>query len=158
MADKGKQFENNFRECWKSTFPNSFIYRLPDQMSGYKTYSKNPCDFMCFVDGKLFLIECKSHSGASLPFEKITQYDLLKSYVDIDGVSCGVVLWLYDKDIGIIYLPVRTIEQMKKDGEKSFGIRHLNSDYYHIVLPGKKKITFWNVDYSPLVDFFEKIS
>ena len=150
--DRGKQFEENFRERWKNTFPDSFIYRLPDQMSGYKTYSKNPCDFLCFVDGKLFLIECKTHSGASIPFDNITQYGLIKSYVGLPDIRCGVVLWLYEKDISVIYLPISTISRMKADGEKSFGIRHLNSDkYFSLVLPGTKKRVFWDVDYSPLL-------
>lgn len=154
--DRGKQFEENFKECWKQTFPDSFIYRLPDQMSGYKTYSKNPCDFIGYVDGKLFLIECKTHSGASIPFENITQYGLIKSYVGIPGIRCGVVLWLYEKDIGVIYLPISTISKMKLDGHKSFGIRHLDDDkYFSLVLPGQKKRVFWDVDYSPLLDLEE---
>ena len=65
------------------------------------------------------------------------------------------MVWLYDKDIGVIYLPIKTIEQMKKDGEKSFGVRHLESDYEYVILPGKKKVTFWNVDYSPLLQLEE---
>ena len=35
MAVNGKAFEEHFKEGWKKSFPDSFILRLPDQMSGY---------------------------------------------------------------------------------------------------------------------------
>lgn len=34
MADKGKAFEARFKKNWQETVPDSFIYRLNDQMSG----------------------------------------------------------------------------------------------------------------------------
>ena len=42
MADYGKKFEQQFKKDWELSFPNSFIYRLPDQQSGYRGGSRNP--------------------------------------------------------------------------------------------------------------------
>lgn len=94
-------------------------------MSGYKVQSRNICDYICFENKTLFLIECKTHSGASIPFDDIPQYDLMKDYVGLPNVRAGIVLWLYEKDIGILYIPISTITKLKEKGEKSIGIRHL---------------------------------
>lgn len=61
-------------------------------MSGYGQTSANPCDFICFVSGKLFLIECKEHKGASIPFTAISQYSRLLQYKNIPGVYPGVII------------------------------------------------------------------
>lgn len=120
-------------------------------MSGYRYTSSNLCDFICFNKNTLFLIELKSHKGASLPFVNITQYEKLKAKVGIPGVRAGVVLWLYEKDVGIIYIPISTITKMKEEGKKSFGIKHLNNiEYPSIILPSKKRRIFYDTDYSPL--------
>ena len=43
----GKKFESVFREDWEKSFPNGFLYRLPDQMSGFAgSCASNPCDFI----------------------------------------------------------------------------------------------------------------
>ena len=130
-VNRGKQFEEQFKKDFLKTFPNGFILRLPDQMSGYKSYSQNPCDFICFIHGKLFLIECKSHKGASLPFDAITQYDKLVSYDNIPGVYIGVVIWLYDKD-KVLYAPISLIKQLKQEGKKSIGIKALD-EYSNLI-------------------------
>ena len=148
--NKGKQFEEQFKKDFLKTFPDGFILRLPDQMSGYKSYSQNPCDFICFTNGKLFLIECKSHKGASFPFVNLTQYSKLKDKVGIKGVRAGVILWLYEKDL-VLYVPINTISQMMIDGKKSVGIRDL--DKYNIIkIPSIKKRVFMDSDYSVLLN------
>lgn len=146
----GKEFEQKFKEDWMKTFPNGLLYRLPDQLSGYKNTSRNLCDFIGFNLNTLYLIECKSHRGASIPIANITQYDKLKDKVGIKGVRAGVVLWLIDKDI-VMYVPMSTITQLKKDEEKSIGIRHLN-DYNIIQIPSTKKRVFMDSDYSILLN------
>jgi hypothetical protein len=87
----GKGFEQQFRENWKQAFPNSFLYRLPDQMSYYYG-SHNPCDFIGFHNGILYLLECKTHKGASIPFEAISQYESLKAYQGKPGIRAGVIV------------------------------------------------------------------
>ena len=144
----GKEFEQKFKEDWLKSFPDGFLYRIPDQMSGYKTVSINICDFIGFNDGILYLIESKSHRGASIPMGNITQYDKLKEKIGIKGVRVGVVLWLVDKD-KVLYIPMSTIKQLKENGEKSIGIRHLE-DYNIIEIPSVKKRVFMDSDYTIL--------
>ena len=63
--NKGKVWEEKFKQDWKKTFPGTFIFRLKDQMTGYKETSGNPCDFLCYPgENKLFMVECKEHKGA----------------------------------------------------------------------------------------------
>jgi recombination protein U len=154
VRDRGKQFEERFRADWLKTFPQSVIIRLPDQMSGYKTTSRNICDFICFNDGILYLIECKSHKGASIPFECIRQYNLMKSFVGIKGVRVGVVLWLYEKDVEY-YIPTSTIETLKKENKKSVGLKAVEEGYNIKVIPTTKKRVFLEADYSVLSELSE---
>lgn len=154
MRDRGKQFEDKFRKDWMNSFPNSVIIRLPDQMSGYKTTSRNVCDFICFNDGILYLIECKSHKGASIPFDCIGQFSLMRNYVGIKGVRVGVLLWLYEKDVEY-YVPISTVEKMKKEGKKSVGIRSYFDEYNIKLIPSKKKKVFLDADYQVLLDLQE---
>ena len=154
MADNlGKKFEQKFRECWLSTFPNSFIYRLQDQMSGYKVISRNPCDFICYANSILFLIECKTIKGKSFPFSNLTQYDRIKEYVGIEGVRCGVIIWYYDCD-KVVYIPISTVTQMLNDNLKSVNIQKI-SNHNIIEIPSKKLRTFMESDYSCLLDLKE---
>ena len=146
----GKEFEQKFKEDWLKSFPDGFLCRLPDQMSGYKTTSKNLCDFIGFNLNTLYLIECKSCRGASIPMGNITQYDKLKEKIGIKGVRVGVVLWLVDKD-KVLYIPMSTIKQLKENGEKSIGIRHL-TEYNIKEIPSVKKRVFMDSDYSILLN------
>ena len=41
-------------------------------MSGYKVISRNPCDWICFTNKTLFLIECKTIKGKLFPFSNLT--------------------------------------------------------------------------------------
>ena len=147
MPNYGKKFEQQFRNDWINSFPNSFLYRLNDQVSMYHG-SSNPCDFIGYVDGKLFLLELKSHGGASIPFSVLTQYDKLVSYLGIPGIRLGVVGWLYDKSI-CFYVPIQVVKVLKERGEKSVGIRHLAKENI-VVIPSKKKRIFLDSDYSIL--------
>ena len=142
----GKEFEQKFKEDFLK-LEDSTIDRLYDTMNGYKSI-KQVSDFVGYVYPNIFYIECKSHRGASIPMGNITQYDKLKEKIGIKGVRAGVVLWLIDKD-KVLYIPMSTIKQLKEDGEKSIGIRHL--DYYNIIeIPSVKKRVFMDSDYKIL--------
>lgn len=154
MRDRGKQFEDKFRKDWEKSFPDSVLIRLPDQMSGYKATSKNICDFIGFNKGILYLLECKSHKGASLPFECLRQLFLMSKYLKVVNVRVGVVLWLYEKDV-VYYIPITTILQMKKDGKKSVGIRAVEEGYNIKIIPSIKKRVFMDSDYSVLSELQE---
>ena len=145
---KGKEFEARFKQQFLASFPNSFILRLPDQVSGYKYTSSNICDFIGYAKGKLYLIECKTHLGASFPLSNLSQYNKLLPYVGIPGVSVGVVLWLIDKD-KIFYVPISTVIQMKIKNKKSISYKDI--DKWRIIeIPSIKKVVFMDSDYSVL--------
>ena len=153
MAVSGKAFEEHFKEGWKKSFPDSFILRLPDQMSGYKG-SNNICDFICFNKGILYLIECKVHKGASIPFDKISQYPKLLEKSNIYGIRAGVLLYLYEK-FRVFYIPATTIKQLKAEGKKSVGIKAFDEGYNIIEIPSTKLRVFMDSDYSVLQNLNE---
>jgi len=151
MESKGKKFETQFHEDWLTSFPNSFIYRLPDQQSHYGGGgSRNPCDFICYTAGKLFLMECKSHAGNTLSFSNLRQLDLLYKYSNVTDVYCGFVVWMYDHD-KVFYIPCTEIIKMKSNGLKSFNVNNYDG-YIVYEIPSIKKRTFLNSDYRKLVE------
>lgn len=154
MAESlGKKFEAVFKADWKACFPGSFIYRLPDQMSGFAGGgSSNPCDFIGFTSGKLFMIECKEHKGASLPFSAIRQFDKLISFMGLTDVYPGVLVWLSEKDM-VFWAPIEELKKMRDAGLKSVGIKALQDKTYNIVqIPSIKKRTFMSSDYNCLLN------
>lgn len=153
MPNYGKQFETKFKQDWMRCFPDSFLLRLNDQVSGYKFTSSNICDFIGYNKGKLYLLECKSHSGASLPFSVVSQYDKLTGYVGLEGIRVGIVAWLYEKDI-CLYIPVKTITHLMETNNKSVGIRHLGKEDI-LEIPSVKKRVFMDSDYSLLINLPE---
>lgn len=152
----GKKFEAFFKENWARVFPNSFIYRLPDQMNGYKQTSQNPCDFLAFPPTRqLFMIECKEHKGASIPISAIPQYERLLSFKNFPNVYPGVLVWLSEKDV-VFWVPITTMEQIVKDGNKSIGIKMLQEKLYNILeIPSVKKRVFLECDYTKLTEWVE---
>ena len=143
--DLGKKFEAHFKKNWIDTVPESFIYRLNDQMSGYMG-SSNISDFICYKKPELFLIECKAHSGNTFPFSAFRQYEDLSHWSNLDGVHPGVILWLYDHDV-IIWVPIKTFMKLKSEDKKSFNIKYLgNPDYESVIIPTKKLRTVLDGD------------
>ena len=145
----GKAFEQKFKKDFLKTVPNSTIDRLYDTMSGYKAISQIS-DYIGYSFPNIFYMECKSHKGASIPFDNITQYSKLLQKVGIPGARAGVILWLIDKDV-VYYIPISTIKQMKKDGKKSVGISAFGT-YNIIEIPSIKKRVFMDSDYSVLLN------
>lgn len=142
-----------FKKNWEKCFPNSFCLRLPDQQSGYFGTSQNICDFICFVNNKLFLIECKSHAGASIPFDCIPQMRHLIKYKDIPGIISGIILFLYEKD-KVLFIPASVLKDLNDLGDKSVGIRNLTDDRI-IDIPSVKKRIMMDSDYSILMNIGE---
>lgn len=146
----GKSFEEKFRRDWIKSFPNGTIDRLYDNMSGYRAVS-NVSDFICYNYPLHYYIECKTHKGASIPFTAISQYDKLIKKSGIKGVRAGVVLFLYEK-YKVLYIPATTIQQLKKDGKKSVGIKSIEEGYNIIEIPSKKLKVYMDSDYSCLAN------
>lgn len=156
-VNQGKPFEDKFKACWKETFPNTFIFRLKDQMTGYKETSGNPCDFICFPGhNKLFMIECKEHKGASIPFTAIPQYERLLDYKNIDNVYAGVILWLSEKDT-VTWMPIKEMEKAYEAGLKSLNPAVLMKNGYKFVnIPSEKLRVFMKSNYSILIRWAEE--
>ena len=150
MVSKGKQFEHKFKQDFLKTTNCSFLYRVPDQLSGYKGTSINICDFIIYNNSLLYLIETKTHTGNTFPFINFTQYEKMRKYVNVIGVRVGVVLWMIDHD-QVLYVPVSTITEMKNKNKKSFNIKDLHNTEYNIkIIPSKKRRVFMDSDYSIL--------
>ena len=143
----GKQWEQKFKESWKKSFPDTFIYRLPDQLSRYRGASTNPCDFICF-NGRLYLLEVKEHKGNTFPFSAFPQYERLLEYKDMRDVIPGVVIWFSEKD-EVVFVHIKECEKMVSDGLKSINVKMLNSDEYKVIrIPSKKKRVFLDCDFT----------
>ena len=58
----------------------------------------------------------------------------------------------------VVYLPIKTVKQMKENGLKSFNIKLLSNNpdnYKIIVIPSVKKRVFLDSNYSVLLDLAE---
>jgi penicillin-binding protein-related factor A (putative recombinase) len=151
-TDLGKKWEAVFEQSWQEAFPEELVFRLRDQMTGYKESSENPCDYLCHANGKLFMVECKTHKGASIPFTAIPQYERLLKYKNKKDVLPGVIIWFSEKD-SIIWVGINEMEKMVLDGEKSIGLRMLEKKLYNIIeVPFEKKRVYLFPDCKFLLD------
>lgn len=139
------------RECLKESFPQGYLYRLPDQMSYYKG-SGNPCDILCYVESHLFLIETKSIHGNTFNLN-FAQKEKLKS-INVEGVHPLLVVWFVDHD-KVIAFPINSVVKMEEDGLKSINIKTYDQ-YEHIDIPSKKKRVFMDSDYREVLEFFKR--
>ena len=149
----GKKFEKVFEQDWVKSFPCSFILRLPDQQSGYYGASSNPCDYICYVNKKLYLLELKSHLGNTFPLDNLRQYEKLAKYAGIQGVISGVIIWFRDRD-KVVFCPISSVIKMKMDDKKSINIKYLETKEYDLIeIPSSKKRVFMESNYTLLGDY-----
>ena len=159
--DIGKKWEAKFKSTYEKQFPGTFIYRLPDQQSGFAGGGgSNPCDFFCYPGDCILMVECKAHKGASIPFTAIPQYERQLDYKGLYKTHPGVIVWFYEKDT-VIWVSIDEMVKMKEvDGEKSIGLRMLKDNYpikYRIInVPAEKLRTFMEADLKYLVDELNK--
>jgi len=152
-TNRGKQFEAHFKADWQKSFPHTWIYRLPDQVSRFKGTSKNPCDFLAYNNSILWMLECKETKEGTLNFSKIGQFDLLKANLGYDGVKPYLIIWFesFDK---IFAVPFQEVVRMKDDELKSVSLKNLEKKLYkNIEIPSVKKRVFLESDYSVLIEF-----
>lgn len=155
----GKRWEQKFKETWEKQFPSTFIYRLPDQQSGFSGVGgSNPCDFFCHPGNCMLMVECKAVSGASINFSEIRQYEKMKGYRGLEKTYPGVLVWFYEKDT-IIWVSIDEMVKMREaDGEKSIGLRMIDDkkpykkQYNIINIPATKLRTFMEADLKYLVE------
>ena len=147
--NKGKQFEQKFKSDFTQTVKDCSLDRIYDTTNGYMGI-RNICDFIGFKKPSIFYIECKSHEGNTFPLSNLSQYDKLITKIGIPGVRAGVIIWFIDHD-RVIYVPIKTIKQMKEDGKKSVNIRTIDKEGYRFIeIPSVKKRVFMDSDYSIL--------
>lgn len=153
MASRGKKFEDRFKSDWVESVPDSVCYRLYDTMSGYMG-QKNVGDFICYKYPLMFIIDCKSIQGNTLPFSDLRQYDQMLEYKNIKGVRVGFVVWFVDHD-KVLWIPVQTMEKIQKEGLKSYNIRKMldNDNYPVLEIPSYKLRTFMKSNYSELINY-----
>lgn len=148
-VNRGKKFEAKVKDDWKKCFPKSFIYRLPDQISGYLTTSQNPCDFIGFTNKMLFLMECKSTNQNTLNFAKIRQYERLVSYIGTEDTYPGVLVW-FEKQDKVMWFPAEELQKIREAGHKSINANMVD-EYMVVDIPSVKRRVFLNTDYTYLV-------
>ena len=153
MDNKGKKFEQKFKEDWNKTVQDSSIDRLFDGTSGFKNIS-NISDFIAYAYPNIYYIECKTTQDVSFPIKHLTQYEKLTQKIGIKGVVVGVLIWYYNYD-HVVFIPITTVKEIKETGVKSININKLLvSDYEYIEIPSVKKRTFMDSDYSKLVEYY----
>ena len=144
--NRGKQFENKFKEDFYKTMSNCSLDRLYDTTNGFKAISQ-VCDFIGYKQPNIFYLECKSHEGNTFPLNNLTQYNKLVTKVGIPGVRAGVIIWFIDHD-RVIYVPINTITQLINDGKKSVNINKIEAEGYRIInIPSIKKRVLLVRDY-----------
>ena len=92
----GKRFEEDIK---RSVPENCWIYRLRDSSGAWKGGEhtrftpSNICDYIIMADKKMFLLELKSHTGASIPFSCIrpTQIEEM-SKIEHDDIEAYFLL------------------------------------------------------------------
>ena len=152
----GKDFEKKFKEDFMMTFPGEFVLRLKDNTSKYKSASRNPCDFICHADGKLYMVETKCHYGNTFPFSELRQfYELNECWGGLKDVRRCVIIWFIDHS-KVICAPISAIARMKDDGLVSININKLDEynlkEYNILELESAKKRVFLDTDYSRIAE------
>lgn len=153
-SNRGKPFEQKFKQDMKKSIPGIDIERLYDSMSGFVAVS-NISDFIAYNYPNMFYLECKSCMGNTFNFKNLTQYDKLKEKVGIKGIRTGVVLWFRDHD-KVWYIPIKTITKMKEDNKKSLNVyKSIEEGYRIIEIPTTVKRVYPESNYSCLLNLEE---
>lgn len=149
-VNRGKQWEAKLKEDF-SKLSGAYIYRVPDNMSGYKGIT-GISDFIGYKYPKIFFIEAKTVLGNTFPLTNFTQFDKMTAIPAEKGIHRGVMIWFQDHS-AVLYVPLSTIAKMKSDGKKSVNIKKIDEEGYDYVrIPSTQKRVFLDSDYSVLLD------
>jgi len=168
--NSGKIFEGDFSN---SIPENYFKYKLKDspgawgqtENSKVRFTSSNICDFVIHNGKWLFLLELKSHKGASLPITpkvnekgKITHYGAIKAN-QLEGlmkeyykwnVEAGFLINLSEK-FKTYFVEVINVKNAIDEGKKSLGLEWLERNGTLIPQSTKKRGTHQIYDLSMLM-------
>lgn len=146
IINKGKQFEKLFREQVEA-LGDVYCYRILDY-SNYMGIS-NPADFIAFHKPNMYMIECKTTAGASLPFKNISEYQLKslwESFIKY-SIDSYIIVWYYEKEV-CRAIPISVIKELIDVNKKS--IRYDHKDRRIINITGKKKRVYYDWDWKLL--------
>lgn len=155
--NRGKEWEECFRDNFKASFPGCLVDRVPDQQSGYKNASKNKCDFYCFTQKHFFMIECKTTAKSNtFNFSEIPQIARMlefnkKEHITEDNLIQGVIIWFEAKK-KVLWCPLEECVRMIKDGKKSINATKSISEGYKLTeVPTTIKRVFPECDLSVML-------
>lgn len=149
--NRGKDFESVIKKAFKKCV-DIYILRLYDTMNGYSSVA-NPCDFIAFKTPKLFLLECKSCHGASLPVNNISDFQrtsLLNADKNYDDMIAGYIIWFIDKDV-TVFVRATDIEEHFKNN-KSLNYKKAQDIGY--VFKGVKKKVFFDYNIGDFIKHY----
>lgn len=156
--NQGKLFEQDFQ---KSVPPTCWIYRLRDNASSFangnatRFTSSNICDYILFDDisKTLFLVECKSIQGTSVPLSIIrdNQINGLRD-ASKHNLIAGFLINFRNKDNNTYFILIENYIRMVKDtNKKSFNIKDLLANNA-IEIISTKKCTRYTYNIQGMID------
>ncbi len=160
FINPGKIFEEDFKNSVPGT---CWVYRLRDNASSFangnntRFTSSNICDFILYNDitSQLFLIECKSTKGKSLPLSMIrgSQIEGLKIASE-HSIIPGLLVNFRNENNDTFFIKIQDfIEMINGIEKKSFNINDLKS-YNAIYVESMKKRTRYKYRIDKLVNLF----
>ena len=147
--NSGKKFETNFKN---SVPDNVFYYRFRDGTSSWdksantRFQAKNICDCMMYDGQYLYLLELKSHKGASLPLSAIRENQVkdLMAASEHANVVAGLVVNFAEKE-SVYFMPIELAEKWYNNGvRKSIPISEFKEKC--IEIQGRKLKTNYRYD------------
>ena len=160
-VNRGKSFEDKVKEACEKV-SDTYILRLYDVQGGYVGVA-NPCDYIVFRHGIMYMFECKALHGNLL---SIHSRDPKRKYGNISntqwdemlkaskcGVMSGVVVWWVDHDV-TKFIPIREL-QILRDIGKHNSIRYDLDIPNSITIEGEKKRVFFEYNMECFFRCFE---
>lgn len=156
--NEGKLFEQDLKNSVPET---CWIYRLRDNASSFaggsntRFTSSNICDYILFDDASktLFLIECKSTKGTSIPLTMIRD-NQINGLLDAGkhNLVAGFIINFRNKDNDTLFISIENFYNMIGSvNKKSFNLKDLY-DHAAIKIHNIKKRTRYTYDVQELVN------
>lgn len=159
--NEGKLFEQDFKNSVPET---CWVYRLRDSTSSFanggntRFTSSNICDYIIF-DGifkRLFLVECKSTKGTSVPLSMIRS-NQLQGLLDASEHSlvAGFLINFRNTNNDTFFITISNyIKMISSSNKKSFNIGDLVK-YDALKIESTKKRTRYTYDIQKMINRFE---
>lgn len=147
--NQGKLFEQDFQKSVPST---CWVYRLRDNASSFangnatRFTSSNICDYLLFDDiyQTLFLIECKSTQGSSVPLSMIRDTQI-KGLVDASkhNLIAGLLINFRNDTNNTYFISIDNYVKMANSiNKKSFNIKDLLANNAIEIYSTKKRTRY----------------